>query len=330
MIVYGWNSFVVGKYRPSDIGLDANMDQNVVFERRQKYAHLFWIPVFGIGKIWVLRKRNDGNQYKVNPDVEKVLEYKYPNHQTPWYTFALPVLAAGIAVIAFFLNMYTDYASHKRFEENEAKRIVEQTALASDAKPDTYIRLDGRERDVYLKVIRNDANALTCVVSRPTEYLSGDHAMLEAFINSETLDTASIAKADLLKTVDTNTAGFEGFEVLPGEGNSVMAEAKHFPYPVFASLGAAYDNGTFRAMVRNIGASGKFRSVDLASDKFQLESKFPDEIAAGDSVLMVGTYSDAEPRANGTLILDATSQSPVQYDLRIYGSRLIIKEKKND
>jgi len=328
MIVYGWNSFVVGKYRPSDIGLDANMDGQVVFERRQKYAHLFWIPFFGIGQIWVLRKANDSNQYKLQPDIEKVLQYKYPSHKTPWYTFSLPIAAAAIGLIVYFSNMYSSYASQKRYAENEVNRIAEQTAVASDAKPGTYIRLDGKERDVYLKVLSNDEKGLTCVVSRPSEYHYGDNAMLEAFVNDgkTLLDTMVIAKADMLKTVNTNTAGFTGFEVIPGEGNSTMQEVKYYPNPVFASIGGAYDNGTFRAMIRNIGGAGKFKSVELPADKFELVSKFPDEIVAGDSLLVVGSYTGAEPRATGTLTLD-DGQSPVEYDFRIYGSHLIIKEK---
>jgi hypothetical protein len=327
MIVYGWNSFIVGTYKPSDIGLDAGMDNEVVFERRQKYAHLFWIPFFGIGQIWVLRKRNDSNQYQLQPDVEKVLQYKYPRHKTPWYTFSLPIVGAAILVIVFFVNMFDSYASRKRYAEYEAKRIQDQTAIASDANPGTYIKLNGKERNVYLKVIRNENNALTCVVSRPSEYLYGDHAMLEAFINdgTKTLDTVVIAKADLVKTVNTNVAGFEGFEVVPGEGNATMSEVEHYSNPVFASLGAAYDNGTFQALVRNIGAPGKFKSIEMPKDKFELISQFPEDIIPGDSLLVVGTYTGTEPRASGTLILDGSS--PVQYEFSIYGSHLTIKEK---
>lgn len=106
MLIYGWNSFVVGKHKPSDIGLEAEMDRDVLFERRQKYVHIFWIPVFGIGKVWVMRKTNDSNQYKVNDDVEKVLKYKFPNHPTPWYTFALPLLVAAILLIGQVVQMF--------------------------------------------------------------------------------------------------------------------------------------------------------------------------------------------------------------------------------
>lgn len=327
MIVYGWNSFTVATYKPSDIGMEAELDKQLYFERRQKYAHLFWIPTFGIGQIWVLRKSNDGNQYQVHPDVEKVLQYKYPTHKTPWYTFAFPLLAAVIGVLVLIGIQVEDYNSGQRHLAYLAERNTLQTSTIGNPPPGTYLRMDGPERSVFLKVLSSDQKSLTCLVSTPSVSLYGDDAVLEAFIDdgSRFFDTAVIPKEDLLKTVNPNDDySFAGFEIIPGEGNLKLADVKSFPSPVFRSLGAAFEEGKFRTLIHNIGETGKFNSLDIEPGSFQLASTFPEVINAGDTLVLDGVYTGMEPSATGKLKVESLTKEVVTYSFRVIGSRVYI------
>lgn len=327
MIVFGWNSFTVATYKPSDIGMEAELDKQIYFERRQKYAHLFWIPFFGIGQIWVFRKVNDPNKYQPHPDIEKVLQYKYPTHKTPWYTFALPLLAVAGGILFVIGMQIEDYQSGQRHQAYLAEKNALQTSTINNPPPGTYFHMDGKERDVFLKVLGSDQRSLTCLVSTPSVSLYGDDAVLEAFIDDGTrfFDTAVIPKEDLLKTINsTDDYSFAGFEIIPGEGNITLSEVKIFSSPVFRSLGAAFEEGKFKAVVHNIGETGKFKAFNMEPGPFQLVSEFPEVINQGDTLVFYGVYSGMEPGGTGKLELESLTNDMVPYKVLVSGSRIYI------
>src|SRR5215831_13773647 len=99
MIVYGHNSFALNTCKPSQLGLPIEADKLYIIERRQRYFHLFWIPVFGIGKIWVLRKHTDGELYEPTPKLSKLLHSFPLKEKTPWYTYSFLILLLAASVI---------------------------------------------------------------------------------------------------------------------------------------------------------------------------------------------------------------------------------------
>jgi hypothetical protein len=98
MLVYGWNSFKLNSYEPTQLGIPTHPSDQFTIEHRQAYFHLFWIPFFSLGKRWVIRK--DGKMY-VMADAFKPIVEQIPNKKgTPWYTFT--GLLLGLAAIIFF------------------------------------------------------------------------------------------------------------------------------------------------------------------------------------------------------------------------------------
>ena len=71
-IVFGHNNFRVKALAPVEIGITDTDYKQYMFELRQKYAHLFWIPIFPLSQIWVLRKPN-GQLYDCPKDIENKL-----------------------------------------------------------------------------------------------------------------------------------------------------------------------------------------------------------------------------------------------------------------
>ena len=100
MIVFGHNNFKIKTIKSSELDYSTDLrNQTFEIEVRQKYAHLFWIPFFPIGKIWGIRKENDPNLYEM-PGSLKALIPEHINVKTPWYSFALIVLA-GVVFLGF-------------------------------------------------------------------------------------------------------------------------------------------------------------------------------------------------------------------------------------
>ena len=65
-IVFGHNNFLIKSYTPAELGIPPSDKLNgIVFEVRQHYFHLFWIPFFGIGKIYVIRRTGDSGMYQM-------------------------------------------------------------------------------------------------------------------------------------------------------------------------------------------------------------------------------------------------------------------------
>jgi hypothetical protein len=106
MIVYGWNHFKIKSFKPVDLGIPYDGQEDISIEYRQKYFHLFWIPFIGIGKMWGLRKASDSsNLYEIPEELKNVLnQQQLP--ATPWYSFAGLILIAGIAMWIYIVDKF--------------------------------------------------------------------------------------------------------------------------------------------------------------------------------------------------------------------------------
>src|ERR1044072_1972908 len=111
-IVFGWNSFKVRSFTLAEVGVMKEAEPGLEFEVRQAYFHLFWIPMFSIGKRWVVRK--GGKMYEMPGDIRARAQRSLTGIGTPWYTFTGPILlfAAGIGYSA--IRSFEDGQSHKR------------------------------------------------------------------------------------------------------------------------------------------------------------------------------------------------------------------------
>jgi hypothetical protein len=103
LIFYGRRSLRLKAFQLADIGIFSEIPDFVQFEVRQEYAHLYWIPLFPIGKIWCVRKTDD-KLYEVNEELLPQLK-ALPHPSVSWIAFLGPVLVgAGV--------LYTMVASY--------------------------------------------------------------------------------------------------------------------------------------------------------------------------------------------------------------------------
>ena len=328
MIVFGHNSFLLNACKPSQLGLPPELDKQYTIERRQRYFHLFWIPFFGIGKIWALRKAGDSNLYQPTAELENVLNALPIQEKTPWYTFALFFLALAGGIL-FFIYEKVDRYQRERDHERYVAETNERYANAI-ASPRTFQYFGMRENSgsnpFYLKVIGSDQNSILFLYRNEQDfkYENYDLKTLELF-SADTLhrsDTVRVKKADLLKTFSADHA--EGFEIIPGKGKAVLDELEEFPNPVLKMVSSAYQEGKFLAVMQNIGEGGIYQGIKVNSTNvaFLDDVAFPKEVKAREYVVITGTYTGEEPQLSALVNFKTAKADSVKFDFGIYGSHI--------
>lgn len=137
-IIFGHNNFVIKRLSPKELGLENNPEmKNAEIQLIQKYAHLYFIPVFPIGQEWVLRR--DGKSYHLINNLQQQLLYKYPS-RVHVGAFALPIiLILGLLGYTGYEKI-SQYQSERRYAaEMERNGILLTKQLDSIDNKDSVI-----------------------------------------------------------------------------------------------------------------------------------------------------------------------------------------------
>ncbi|MBT1703381.1 hypothetical protein [Chryseosolibacter indicus] len=333
MIIYGWNSFKLDECKPSQLGLSPELDGQFRIERRQKYFHLFWIPFFGIGKIWALRK-SDGNLYEPTAQLKSLLDALPLAHKTPWYTYSLFFVLVVGGLLFYVSDSISSYNRRISYQKYRAEFNNKLTSAVNQTVPGTHFRLrlaDNYEKYAYLKYLRSDAEYMTCLYTGLKNRDYSDNEMLEAFVvasEKEAFDTVKIKKSDLLHTLNTKDEySFKGHTVIQGLGNMIFDEMEVYTFPVFKNVAVQYQEGRFFAIIQNIGAGGKVKEFTPEPANLELDkSIYSEQFKQGGVVVLEGKYNDAEPVLRAKMQVNSESDSTTQYDLTIRGTYLALKQ----
>jgi hypothetical protein len=106
-LVFGWRSFLLRSFSLAELGLPESASGPCSVEVRQKYFHLFWIPFFGLGKKWALRRGKD--LYELPIEIEAHLSQS--RVKTPWYTYSGPLLLLLAGVVFWGSDKYEQHRS---------------------------------------------------------------------------------------------------------------------------------------------------------------------------------------------------------------------------
>lgn len=157
-IIFGHNSYVVKRIDSKSLGIK---DETESFEiqLRQKYAHLYFIPVFPIGQVWVA-KRN-GNLYDVPENLKYILKRDHSS-SVHWGAFALPLIII-LGLIIYSINEKMDQVRYENQVQTESiangnnvksalQNITNKNTLLLFSKSDTENYSDDSFLFVVLKV----------------------------------------------------------------------------------------------------------------------------------------------------------------------------------
>ena len=140
MILYGWNNYVLKTVEPHEMGISQNTGSSVQIQYRQKYFHLFFIPVFPLGKFWAIKQ--EGKLYQPSAEMQQALsgvDVKTKHSIWAW---------SGLLLVAAVFLLYN--VSEKLEARSSAKRReAHNTMLAAFFKdPKNTQELAGKMRTI--------------------------------------------------------------------------------------------------------------------------------------------------------------------------------------
>jgi len=319
-IVFGSNNFKIKSFDPYHFDLSKTPDSSdFTIEVRQKYFHLFWIPFFGIGKVWVLRK---GKQlYDLPAMYADEIRKKNVPVRSPWYTFMWPILMA----LAFFGFIgYTKYDRERDIQgaidhyKQKAAALSHQLTHLGTKDILTARGIKEDTKTFYLKVER--INPSSVVFSKIVTDRSQDqesYSVIENYYRDfkEMLDTVTIPKTEILNAV----SGKEG-EIYYNQypvakfpsitGNYEITEVvRHFG-PLITDRGTgSFGNRAFSMEMLNDGWPADLIEVKSLENPITLTTGLPLHTGAESHMFFLeGTFKDKGPYKFQLTFKDSTDQ----------------------
>lgn len=168
MIIYGHNNFTRLTVSPLEIGLFDNSLLNVTFQLRQRYAHIFWIPIFPLAQVWVVNK-GDGKLYECSYEIRQVLNERYGKKGPSVFAFSGLLLVAIIGVFCYISEKAGSYQYHKDLEARIEKEGQDASAQLSTLHADEFLVFSSKAKDqgyfssdgTLMKVINVNGDVVT-------------------------------------------------------------------------------------------------------------------------------------------------------------------------
>lgn len=176
MIVFGQNHFKIKSFTQEELGLPRQENLgNIDIQVRQRYAHLFWIPFFPIGKVYGFKRPGDSNLYELPDGITQIIQARYSKEiRTPWYSYFL-IVAALVVGAWIFVNdeiKSVQYENDFYMSQAKSKMMVKYPTTGDFYVFEAYNRETGyKSTSIVLKVNSYDEDTV--------EFTSGYKDMFE-------------------------------------------------------------------------------------------------------------------------------------------------------
>lgn len=182
-----------------------------------KIGHLFWIPVFPMGRMWVLKM--NGNKYEPSAEIIRKIEANEEKRSAPFYAWALPLLLLIGYPTMLGMNALEDNRRQKQHVERET--VKRQNLLGQIDFPEQgdlfNFRHTGTSSNNYRKLASAmvveavTTDSLLLRVPAVTENVNNYNAR-SFFTNPEQgVDFTWVAKTDLKKTISLDDFEYNSF-----------------------------------------------------------------------------------------------------------------------
>lgn len=155
MILFGWNNYNLKTVEPHELGMISKEIPDVQIQYRQKYFHLFFIPVFPLGRFWAIRKQ--GQMYHPPAELMQALSSIDVKTKNTLWAWTGIFIAIGAAVI-FNVSEKIDSAAYaSRMKENKTtlstffKDSKNTAAFASKLRSVNYLMDSSVNDEAYEK-----------------------------------------------------------------------------------------------------------------------------------------------------------------------------------
>jgi len=313
MIVFGWNHFRLKSFSAQELGLSQGHDQRYTIELRQKYFHLFWIPFFGIGKKWTIRK--DNKLYEMPAEHAAYLDSQNYKLRTPWYTFSGPILLVSIFLF-WNISEQVDAARYRREAKNNfEKQIKGLDRLYLAAASSDYYKLQpqkGTDKYVLLQVqeVKPKEIVFKKIVTGLSDYELTARKIESLFSRSTSFDTIVVSKAMLDKAVERQfDKQYVGTDLFDDGTEYIVKDIYKLNGPMLVDRGTGgYYSGRLNLELMNYGWPASLLRIENKYGKLNWEMEFPTAVGSAEN----------EYDPNGKLVLAANNyemNTPYEFEL---------------
>ncbi|MFM9985160.1 MAG: hypothetical protein ACKVOK_08010 [Flavobacteriales bacterium] len=186
MIVYGTGSYSLKTFTSSDLNLNPLHYDGHRFKIVQRYAHLFWIPLFPIGREYVMLIPGRSEKYHAPFDVAETMKQRPFPKANALLAFAIPLLLVGGLVLFSVGSSISSSMSQSRYEASMKSRKEEMAALL--ANPETLRPYAEKVNSMYAIL---DSNYTQIPPTLSDEMDTSEVGMFKAYIHalSSQIDT---------------------------------------------------------------------------------------------------------------------------------------------
>ena len=286
-IVFGWNNFKIKSFTPFELGLSKTIDTDFSIEVRQSYFHFFWIPFFGIGKKWTIRK--NGNLYELPAVYKDHVSQLHVPVKTPWYTYAGPLLIIA-GFIIYSLNEKMDHLRYARIAKSnfEEKVAALNNHFVKTDNHDYYWLQEkntpGDNKNVLLKVNEVKGNDIQFAVLTTglSEYELSPLKIEYLFhIKGDGAEKVTVSKQKMAAAVNRNYGDADKGVDLFGDGRTFIAkDIYHLDGPLLVDGGSSgYSDHTISFDISNRGWPGKLTKITNLEGNFTWTNELPLQVS---------------------------------------------------
>ena len=236
---FGWYSFKLKSYTIEELHLDKNLWNDSTFEIRQEVFHLFWIPVFSLGKLYRVRKQN--KLYEVPDSITSKIKGK-GKVRTPWYSFLLPILAVVIPILVFiYIEIGSAFLRNKHYTQEKKwydTSISEVQSNLKNLSKNAYLQIVNTEKPnneeiILLKLVEIKGDSYKFTVKKVNHPKDQNE---KYSIESRSKDTLVFRRSELQDAICTDYEIIEkrkpfGINFL-NEGKSIITKIDYFDKPI--------------------------------------------------------------------------------------------------
>lgn len=253
MLRIGVRDFKIKEYTPQELGITISDLQNYVFQHRQRFFHIMFIPTFPVGQYWCMCQKDDlfAPKLSVPYEVENRLhQLGLTENPTPWYSFALLILIPVGFLIYALSQSYQSHVSNENYKADEQKFMNKIDSMKVNAFLEFYPRgvedTSGHKLAQVKSVSKDSVELLVYKSDAQDKYQDISYfspQLLEKFSKKNRIKTVWISKK---KLKELRLAQSDGLAVPQFDEGRVFyfSNIKEYFGPIIETSGNIYDYQT--------------------------------------------------------------------------------------
>jgi hypothetical protein len=211
-LIFGFKTFKLKTFTDEDLNLKGQVIEDILFEVRQQYFHVYLIPFFSTKKLYIEIRNKE--PYPMDPRYVDLINSSN-TFKTPWYSFAGWLLIPLILLIYSGIEL-SNYYEKSQWTQKEFNNNIEQI---DNPTINDYYHLfiyDDEDRNNYIVKV-DDFNNDSILIKIPTkhdQFYVSEEEIIDYFDDIEyNYKKEWFLKKEIKTTIENKFNKFEGVTI---------------------------------------------------------------------------------------------------------------------